>query len=68
MTMTDNARKAAPAPSAAEMAGAGTVTRVMKLLACLAEADGEVSIKWLCQSLNLPASTVHRLLTLLIRA
>ena len=67
MTITDNARKAAPAPHAVEMAGAGTVTRVMKLLACLAEAEGEVSIKWLCQSLNLPASTVHRLLTLLIK-
>jgi len=67
MTMTDNARKSEAAQGAAEMAGAGTVTRVMKLLACLAEAEGEVSIKWLCQSLNLPASTVHRLLTLLIK-
>jgi DNA-binding IclR family transcriptional regulator len=38
---------------------------VVQLLACLAEADGAVSIKFLCQTLKLPASTVHRLLGLL---
>jgi DNA-binding IclR family transcriptional regulator len=43
----------------------GTVARVVQLLACLAEADGPVSIKFLCQTLKLPASTVHRLLGLL---
>ena len=64
----DNLKKAGmPMTSASEMSGAGTVTRVVKLLACLAEAEGDVSIKWLCQSLNLPASTVHRLLGLLIK-
>jgi DNA-binding IclR family transcriptional regulator len=62
-------RSAAPesAPGATELAGAGTVTRVVKLLSCIAEADGEISIKSLCQSLKLPASTVHRLLSLLIQ-
>lgn len=48
-----------------DASGAGTVTRVVQLLACLAEADGPVSIKFLCQTLKLPASTVHRLLGLL---
>lgn len=66
--MNDNVENAgASATSAQEMSGAGTVTRVVKLLACLAEAEGDISIKWLCQSLNLPASTVHRLLGLLIK-
>jgi DNA-binding IclR family transcriptional regulator len=55
------------AASPSENSGAGTVTRVVKLLACIAEADGDVSIKSLCQSLNLPASTVHRLLGLLTK-
>jgi DNA-binding IclR family transcriptional regulator len=45
----------------------GTVGRVARLLACIAEAEGEVSLKYLCQALNLPASTVHRLLSLLIK-
>jgi DNA-binding IclR family transcriptional regulator len=48
-----------------DASAAGTVGRVVQLLACLAEADGPVSIKFLCQSLKLPASTVHRLLGLL---
>lgn len=48
-----------------DASAAGTVARVVQLLACLAEADGPVSIKFLCQSLKLPASTVHRLLGLL---
>ena len=55
------------AASPSENSGAGTVTRVVKLLACIAEADGDVSIKSLCQSLDLPASTVHRLLGLLTK-
>ena len=62
-----SAKPAALLSRASEMSGAGTVTRVVKLLACLAEADGDVSIKSLCQSLNLPASTVHRLLGLLAK-
>ncbi len=48
-----------------DASAAGTVARVVQLLACLAEADGPVSIKFLCQTLKLPASTVHRLLGLL---
>lgn len=48
-----------------DASAAGTVARVVQLLGCLAEADGPVSIKSLCQSLKLPASTVHRLLGLL---
>lgn len=55
------------AAGSSQNSGAGTVTRVIKLLGCVAEADGEVSIKSLCQSLDLPASTVHRLLSLLIK-
>ena len=49
-----------------DASSAGTVARVVKLLTCIAEAEGEVSIKYLCQELNLPASTVHRLLGLMI--
>jgi len=52
---------------AKDASGTGTVERVVKLLACVAEAGSGVSIKSLCQSLGLPASTVHRLLTLLIQ-
>ena len=48
-----------------DASAAGTVARVVQLLACLAEAEGPVSIKFLCQTLKLPASTVHRLLGLL---
>lgn len=66
--MKSNLKKSGKqAESASEVSGAGTVTRVVKLLACLAEAEGDVSIKWLCQSLKLPASTVHRLLGLLAK-
>ncbi|MET0277259.1 MAG: IclR family transcriptional regulator [Pseudorhodoplanes sp.] len=72
--MKEPAKKIVPqttAPDAttgpSEIAGAGTVTRVVKMLASIAEADGEISIKSLCQSLNLPASTVHRLLGLLTK-
>lgn len=60
-----SASETAGAPD--DISGAGTVTRVVKMLACIAEAEGEVSIKSLCQSLNLPASTVHRLLSLLMK-
>lgn len=42
----------------------GTVTRVVRLLQCLAEAD-DLSLKELSQRLGLPPSTVHRLLQLL---
>jgi DNA-binding IclR family transcriptional regulator len=55
----------APSARLRDASAAGTVARVVQLLACLAEADGPVSIKFLCQTLKLPASTVHRLLGLL---
>jgi DNA-binding IclR family transcriptional regulator len=44
----------------------GTVARVVRVLQCLAEIDGDVSIKELAAKLSLPPSTVHRLLHLLI--
>ncbi len=65
--MKESLKKSVPPSAAPEGAGAGTVTRVVKLLAIIAEADGDVSIKSLCQALDLPASTVHRLLSLLIK-
>jgi len=43
----------------------GTVVRVVRLLRCLAEANGPLAIKDLSAKLDLPASTVHRLLHLL---
>lgn len=43
----------------------GTVTRVVRLLQCLAEVE-DTSIKQLSDRLGLPASTVHRLLQLLM--
>jgi DNA-binding IclR family transcriptional regulator len=43
----------------------GTVERVLKLLAILADAAGSVSIKEVAEQLALPPSTVHRLLQLL---
>ena len=70
--MTATAKKAEPlaarnGDSASDLSGAGTVSRVIKLLTCIAQAEREVSIKSLCQSLNLPASTIHRLLNLLMK-
>jgi DNA-binding IclR family transcriptional regulator len=44
---------------------AGTVLRVARLLRCLAEAGSETSVKSLSEQLQLPMSTVHRLLQLL---
>jgi DNA-binding IclR family transcriptional regulator len=43
----------------------GTVARVVRLLQCLADIDGDVSIKDVAGRLALPPSTVHRLLNLL---
>jgi DNA-binding IclR family transcriptional regulator len=45
--------------------GIGTVARVVRLLQCLADVEDDVSIKELAARLNLPPSTVHRLLNLL---
>lgn len=44
----------------------GTVERVIALMRALAEAGGDVSIKTLSDRIGLPASTVHRLLALLM--
>jgi len=44
----------------------GTVMRVVRLLRVLAEAGGEVTVTQISDRLQLPASTVHRLLQLLI--
>jgi DNA-binding IclR family transcriptional regulator len=43
-----------------------TVIRVMRLLKCVAEMGGEISVKEFSQHLSLPPSTVHRLLKLLM--
>ncbi len=45
----------------------GTVERVIKLMAALAEAGGDANIKMLTERVDLPASTVHRLLALLMK-
>lgn len=65
MVRTEQGDANAPSAKMRDASAAGTVARVVQLLACLAEADGAVSIKFLCQTLKLPASTVHRLLGLL---
>lgn len=43
----------------------GTVARAVRVIQCLAEADGPVSVGQLTERLELPSSTVHRLLQLL---
>jgi DNA-binding IclR family transcriptional regulator len=43
-----------------------TVVRVVRLLQCVAELGGEISVKEFAQRLSLPPSTVHRLLKLLM--
>lgn len=43
----------------------GTVSRALSLLAVLADADGPVTIKYVCEQMGLAPSTVHRLLGLL---
>lgn len=48
-----------------EAKSAGTVLRVARLLRCLAEAGSDISVKQLSDQLQLPMSTVHRLLQLL---
>ena len=46
----------------------GTVARVVRLLRCIAESDGDLSVKSLAASLRLPPSTVHRQLQLLAQS
>jgi DNA-binding IclR family transcriptional regulator len=43
-----------------------TVVRVVRLLQCVAETGGEISVKEFSSRLSLPPSTVHRLLKLLM--
>jgi DNA-binding IclR family transcriptional regulator len=43
-----------------------TVVRVVRLLQCVAEVGGEISVKEFAARLSLPPSTVHRLLKLLM--
>jgi DNA-binding IclR family transcriptional regulator len=43
-----------------------TVVRVVRMLQCVAEMGGEISVKEFAQRLSLPPSTVHRLLKLLM--
>jgi len=45
--------------------GSGTVHRTARLLAAVVDAEGEISVSSLAHRLNLPNSTVHRLLNLL---
>lgn len=45
----------------------GTVARVMRLLRCFGDQDGEVSIKVASERIGLPPSTVHRLLNLMMQ-
>ncbi|WP_043829985.1 IclR family transcriptional regulator [Muricoccus aerilatus] len=49
-----------------EAKSVGTVLRVVRLLRFLAETGGEVTVTQISDQLQLPASTVHRLLHLLI--
>jgi DNA-binding IclR family transcriptional regulator len=46
----------------------GTVARVVRLLRCIAESGGDLSVKSLAASLQLPPSTVHRQLQLLAQS
>lgn len=43
----------------------GTVSRALKLLAFIADADGDVTVKQVKEAMGLAPSTVHRLLNLL---
>lgn len=43
----------------------GTVSRALKLLSVLADADGPVTIKYVAEQMGLAPSTAHRLLALL---
>ncbi|MGP9818590.1 IclR family transcriptional regulator [Salinarimonas sp. NSM] len=45
----------------------GTIERVIRMMRALAEEGGDVTIKSLAERLDLPGSTVHRLLALLMK-
>jgi DNA-binding IclR family transcriptional regulator len=55
----------APTAVAAFASPVGTVSRALQLLAVLADAQGEVSIKYVADTMGLAPSTAHRLLQLL---
>lgn len=54
-----------PRAKSREPVGTGTVSRAMQLLTLLADSTGSVSIKSIADQMDLPPSTVHRLLHLL---
>lgn len=51
-----------------EVTSTGTVDRVALLLNVLAESEGDVSVAKVAEEANLPTSTTHRLLGLLVNA
>lgn len=57
--------KTSPPIAQTKLETSGTVERVIKLLAVLADSGEGVAISMLSETLSLPASTVHRLLNLL---
>jgi len=59
--------KTLPRITPREPSASGTVTRITQLLRVLAEARGDISLGEIAQRINLPASTTHRLLHLLMR-
>ncbi|ADB52391.1 IclR family transcriptional regulator [Conexibacter woesei] len=56
-------RQTSDAPAAAQ----GTVARTVRLIQCIAQTDDAVSVGQLTAQMDLPSSTVHRLLQLLKR-
>jgi DNA-binding IclR family transcriptional regulator len=50
-----------------EVPSTGTVDRVALLLKVLAEGEGEASVAQIVEKMNLPTSTTHRLLGLLVK-
>ncbi|SMH46692.1 IclR family transcriptional regulator [Azospirillum agricola] len=60
---TKTAGDSAPAPGGA--AGTGTVSRALMLLSVLADAGGEVTVKYVSDTMQLSPSTAHRLLQLM---
>lgn len=64
--MADIEEAGSPDTKSTDTKSTGTVLRVVRLLRCLAEAGGEVTVTQVADRLDLPASTVHRLLQLLI--
>jgi len=60
--------KSTPQESAAvseTVVSTGTVSRALSLLTVIADAGGTVTVKYVAETMQLPTSTAHRLLTLL---